>query len=63
MIEICDTDGIVTTGTHFQNQRCLIRVNYRCLSQKTKKNLNCKNPKFYQLFKIPLENFEKDDHF
>lgn len=33
----------------------MIRLEYRGLQKKTKKNVNCTNPKFYEVLKFPLK--------
>ena len=43
--------------------KCMIRLEYKGNQKQTKKNINCKNPKFYEIFrfspegtKLPMNN-------
>ena len=32
----------------------MVRLRFQGIQKKTKKNLNCNNPKFYEIFRFPL---------
>ena len=56
-LEVCHADGLPGRSLFSSDpQKCIIRVKYRGLQRKTKKNLNCKNPKFYEIFSFPVAN-------
>ena len=40
-----------------------MRIQFRGFQKKTKKNVNCVNPKFYEIFRFPLSENEAIDQF
>ncbi|CDW72163.1 UNKNOWN [Stylonychia lemnae] len=63
MIEICEATGITMPILFAQSYKCQIRVKYRGISRKTQKNMNCQNPKFFQLLKFPVNKIDPEDWF
>ena len=60
LLEVCNIEDMVVPG---KGCKCLVRLEFRKAQKKTKKNLNCSNPKFYELFRYPLgsqQNFEDE---
>ncbi|CDW78369.1 UNKNOWN [Stylonychia lemnae] len=57
-IEICDADGFlkipIAPASPFSQNKCLIRVQFNGIQKKTKKNINCINPKFFEIFRYSL---------
>eukprot|EP00347_Sterkiella_histriomuscorum_P005318 403357064 len=58
-VEICDAEGFdkipLSQGTKLSQCKCLVRIQFGGLQKKTKKNVNCNNPKFYEIFRYNLE--------
>ncbi len=54
LIEIQNGDQFARTKTLKGSLKCIVRVEFAGIQKKTKKNLNCFNPKFYELFRFNL---------
>lgn len=54
-LEVCDSEGLnQAPGISSRSCKCLVRVQFNGVQKKTKKNINCKNPKFYEIFRYPI---------
>ncbi len=56
-LEICDSEGLnLAPGllSRLSTCKCLVRVQFKSIQKKTKKNINCKNPKFFEIFRFPI---------
>lgn len=53
-VEVCSAEGFFKTAGPFSQCKSLVRLRFQGLQKKTKKNLNCSNPKFYEIFRFPL---------
>lgn len=51
VVEVCNGENFIRTSSAC---RCIVRLQYRNTQKKTKKNVNCRNPKFYEVFRFPL---------
>lgn len=52
LIEVCNGDNFIKTASG--QTKCMVRLEFQRVQKKTKKNLNCKNPKFYEIFRFPI---------
>ena len=59
-VEVCDSEGLnkvqLGNGTKLSQCKCLVRIQFGGIQKKTKKNINCTNPKFYEIFRYNMQN-------